>query len=187
MRVTGSLCCAAVVLACAAMLACQPKTTNPSSGGVSSGDGAGQSEPSANVWRIRPIAVRVYPSTRFVEEDGATTLMARIELLDEMGDTTKGVGDMRIELYAAGGPNVASVGQHLYTWRIELNTIEQQRRHYDAITRTYLFRLRLQDEVSARLGTVLVVTFTEPQGGRLTDRVHISAAGRVTPRDVLEQ
>ena len=52
-----------------------------------------------HVWKIGPVRMRVYPSTRFIEGKDDAMLEARVELFDEMGDAVKGVGEFRIELF----------------------------------------------------------------------------------------
>jgi len=132
---------------------------------------AADANPASSHWLSRPTAIRVYPTTRFVRQGlpaggEAAVLEARIELFDEMGDSVKGSGEFRLELKTASGPVAA--GNVLYTWRVELRTIEDQRTHYDPITRGYLFRLRLDDLAVARRSTLLSVSYTDPAGRHFT-------------------
>jgi hypothetical protein len=110
--------------------------------------------PGTDAWRPAPVSMRVYPSSRFVQEGALTVLEARIELLDEMGDTIKGSGRFHFELAESAtaetpgsgtpGSGVAGVpGQRLYAWDVPLTTLEEQRQYWDPITRTYQFRLKM--------------------------------------------
>jgi len=117
------------------------------------------------VWRPRAESLRVYPSTRFVEQGGQTLLEARIELLDQMGDAIKSAGTARFDLFASDESGRA-LGQRLYEWRIALDTLQDQRNHFDSVTRTYRFRLRLDTEAPTEEPTVLRVTFQRAADGK---------------------
>lgn len=135
-------------------------------GCVSKGDNP-EAEPAvvaqreSGYWVSRPTAIRVYPTTRFVRQDEAAVLEARIELFDAMGDSVKGSGEFRLELRAGSG---GASGNVLYTWHVELRNVEDQRTHYDPITRGYLFRLKLDDLAVAKRSTELFVSYTTPSG-----------------------
>jgi len=123
-----------------------------------------------HVWEMGPVRMRVYPSTRFVEGKGDSMLEARIELFDEMDDSVKGVGKFRIELFDRPRGGNPGVGRRRYSWDVSALTLADQRRYYDTITRSYLFRLKLEDQATARRETVLRVTFILPEGKRLETR-----------------
>ncbi len=118
-------------------------------------------------WAYEPRRMRVYPSTRFVQDDQRPILEARIELTDEMGDSIKGVGRFRLELFARGIAGNPGVGQRLYSWDVSTTTLADQYRYYDPITRAYLFRLKLDEAITAQTQTVVQVMFISPQGKRL--------------------
>jgi hypothetical protein len=119
------------------------------------------------VWTPRPVALRIYPATRFVRERDFTLLEARIELFDPMGDSIKSSGRTRFELFAADPAPGIDVGRLLYSWDITLSTEDDQRRYYDPITRSYLVRLRLDSAQVTRRPVLLRVTFQPPTGQRL--------------------
>lgn len=121
----------------------------------------------AELFHIAPRTLRVYPTSRFVLENGKTLLEARVELLDEMEDSTKAVGDFHVELLAAGKAGGASVGQRLYSWDVSVLTITDQKRFYDRISRAYLFRLSLDDATPPRRDTLLKVVYMPAAGPRL--------------------
>ena len=119
------------------------------------------------VWRSRPQHMRVYPSTRFVQDGSGSVLEARIELTDEMGDPVKGTGRFRLELFTHSQAGHTGMGRRLYSWDVSVLTLADQRLHYDAITRAYLFRLRLDETQTAASHTVLQVTLMASEGWRL--------------------
>jgi len=125
----------------------------------------------ATTWPFVPMQMRVHPFTAVEVDRGdeGVRLEARIEMLDRLGDVTKAVGDYRFELYQMERDfyeNPAE-GKLLYQWSAPMTTLEQNRRHWDSITRTYLFKLQMDQlpRVDGRL--VLVTNFTDPGGRHL--------------------
>lgn len=94
-------------------------------------------------WDIRPARMRVYPTTRFVREASQGLLEARIELLDELDDPVKGVGEFHIELLSLNARG--ETGDRLYLWTVPMHTQAQNKEYWDAVSRTYLFRLKIDD------------------------------------------
>jgi len=124
-------------------------------------------------WFAQPTSVRVYPTTRFVRQGEASVLEARIELFDEMGDSVKGSGDFRLELrYIAD----KSGNSPLYTWQVDLRTLEDQRQYFDPITHTYLFRLKIDDITIAKRNTQLNVIYTTPTGVRYAEKAAVKTS-----------
>jgi len=117
-------------------------------------------------WRAEPVKMRVYPSSRLVREGNGAVLEARIELLDEMGDSTKGVGDYHFDLSSPEASSGATPASRLYAWDVSVQTIEQQKQFYDSITRTYFFRLKLDSPVKPR-SLVLRAALAGPEGKRI--------------------
>lgn len=137
------------------------------------GAGVGAAEPTmAGYWWPQATAMRVYPSTRFVEAPGEgggggnrrAILEARIELRDEMGDAVKAAGIVGLELFA-GAAGDEGFGRRLYRWDVTMQTLEDQQRHFDSVTRTYLFRLELDAPPQAD-DIMLRATFTRASDGR---------------------
>lgn len=118
-------------------------------------------------WQPLPVSIRVYPSTRFIKESGRAVLEARFELYDDMGDPVKSAGTFRIELLSVDEALGNAPRRLLYTWNAEVLTLDQQREHYDPITRGYLFRLGVDDLRIARQVTLLKVTFSPVDRARL--------------------
>ncbi|MFW6059390.1 MAG: hypothetical protein ACODAQ_04370 [Phycisphaeraceae bacterium] len=116
-------------------------------------------------WRPVPVAMRIAPSTRFVRGQDGAILDARIELTDQMEDSVKSAGIARFDLFASDqGGQV--LGRRLYHWNVTMRTLAAQREHFDPVTRTYLFRLQLDDEVATDEPAVLRVTFTRAIDGQ---------------------
>ncbi len=123
----------------------------------------------ADAWTAQPTAIRIYPTTRFVGENGVLLLEARIEVFDQMGDSFKTSGAVRLEISAAGETPGVTTGQLLYRWDLVLNDLEAQQKFYDPVTRTYLFRLKIDNADVTQRRTRLGVTWQPPAGPRLTD------------------
>ena len=111
--------------------------------------GAAATQPTANTlaephWKPIAVRMRVYPTTRFVSDSGKPVLEARIEMLDEMGDSVKASGLWRIELLSGGETRVIRDPRKLlYSWQVQAMTLAQQQRLYDPVTRAYHFRLQM--------------------------------------------
>lgn len=133
------------------------------------------------VWQIHPVRLRVYPSTAYAGQGKDTTLDTRIELFDEAGDSCKGVGIFRFELYAHPRAGEPALGPRLYAWEVPVLTLDQNRRQYDSITRTYLFHLRL-DGPAPTSPLLLTVTFV-PAGSatRLETHAILTPSGVRSP------
>ena len=93
-----------------------------------------------NFWPYWPAEMRIHPLTRLVidTDTGETVIEVRIELLDIDGYTTRGCGQLRIDLHDAlsGAP-----GQAMRTWELDLRDPAVNRNRYDDVTRTYMFPL----------------------------------------------
>ena len=120
----------------------------------------------AEHWRIEPVQIRIYPTTRFTTRQGSTVLKARVELFDEMGDSVKAVGRFQFGLYRDGDQGDGSLAKRLYTWHVSTLTLDDQRQFYESVSRTYLFVLDL-GQWKPQPSAALRVTFTFPHGARL--------------------
>lgn len=132
------------------------------------------------VWKIEPVRIRIYPSTRFVQDGHQHVLEARVELIDEMGDPLKSVGQFRLELFARGKANSPGLGQRLYVWDVSALTLAEQRLYYDSITRAYLFRLKIDDENTAKRDTLLHISYQSLDGKRLETQSSLPIDFRTT-------
>lgn len=136
---------------------------------------AGAATRPAEAWSPRPVAMRVYPSSRFVQDRGQTVLEARVELLDAMNDSVKASGQFQLELLTDPRRGAESP-RRLYAWTVPVLSLAEQRRHYDSVTRAYLFRLSLDDLAIPRRDTLLRVMFTPAEGERLEAEATLTGA-----------
>lgn len=134
--------------------------------------GAGVQAPGEGyAWPFAPVSMRISPFTaiRPIEEgEGGAELDLKVELLDQVGDMTKGVGALRFELYRAEGAAQLQQRTPMYTWEASLSSIEANRAHYNATLRTYDFRLTLERMPSSETPLRIYVQLTPPGGRRLT-------------------
>ena len=144
-------------------------------GGCTTGPpAAGTGTLSADAWRPAPVAVRVYPSTRFVKEAGTPLLEARIELFDQMDDSIKASGEVECALFAAG-PRGTAVGDELYAWHVTMSTLADQQEFFDLITRGYVYQLKLDDFELASTPCVLRIRFTTLSGDVLEAEAEVGS------------
>lgn len=121
-------------------------------------------------WPFAPVSMRISPFTaiRPAEEAAGAELDLKVELLDQVGDTTKGVGALRFELYRARAAEQIQQRTPIYAWEASLRTIEQNEAHYNSTLRTYDFRLEMEGMPAAGTPLRVYVQFTPPGGRRLT-------------------
>lgn len=121
-----------------------------------------------------PVRVRIHPLSRLVPAAGTqpAAVQARLEFTDQFGDVAKAAGSANFQLSA---PAAIGHGQKLAAWTVNLDDPAGNRDHWDAVTRTYLFTLPLPAGAPAVERADLAVTFTLPNGQRLTDSAAISA------------
>ena len=96
-------------------------------------------------WPFWPVRMRLHPLTMLsVDPDSDQQIIeARVELLDQFGDTTKCMAQFRFELHDHKPQSAAD--QPLREWNTDLRDLETNRLHYDQVTQTYLFRLGLDE------------------------------------------
>jgi hypothetical protein len=118
-----------------------------------------------------PVELRVHPLTRVTTDnaaDGKPLVEIRLEFKDQMGDTTKGVGALAFTLRQAG----ALTSTVLDRWEERIDTPRENKAHWDAITRTYLFRRPLPPGADAGK-LVLTATLTTPGGQTLANEMRL--------------
>ncbi len=131
-----------------------------------------------DAWAPRPVALRIFPATRFVLDDGVATLETRIELFDAMGDSLKASGLARFELFDGPTSGNSALGPAglLFGWDVPLTTLEDQRTYYDPVTRTYAFPLKLDSLDAIRNQVFLRATLNLAEGQRLHDEQPVKTA-----------
>jgi len=102
---------------------------------------------------------------------GSSLVEARMELTDQFGDTGKGVGALTLDLYAYSLLSFDHRGARLGHWTFDLTSPVSNGRQWDAITRTYVFKLPLpRESLRNAQQAVLAAQFALPNGGTLTDQ-----------------
>ena len=83
-----------------------------------------------------PASLLIHPLTRVDRDDaGRPLIVCHIELKDEWGDSCKGRGPLRVELYRASSG--AAPGVQELKWEVDLRNLERNTALYDPATRTY--------------------------------------------------
>lgn len=119
-----------------------------------------------------PIDIRLHPFTAIKDWTGDNRIdgvEALVELQDRFRDPTKATGTCLFELYEYRRNFPDQRGERLAAWRGSLLTLEEQRAHWNRISRTYSFQLTYP-QISANKSYVLQVWF-ESTGKRLTNQV----------------
>jgi len=134
----------------------------------------------ADLWQPQPVRIRVYPTSRFATyRDGkAVVLDARIELLDEMDDSIKAAGEFHFELLDELDKGRTALARRLYSWDVPMFTLEEQRQHYDKVTRAYLFRLKMDEPFFPAKDTTLKAVYIPPKGRTLKDETVMRGSTR---------
>ncbi|MFQ5493821.1 MAG: hypothetical protein ACE5EX_00405 [Phycisphaerae bacterium] len=100
--------------------------------------------------------------------DGIELLLQAVNALDNPGLMI--AGTLTVDLYEYIPASGDKLGRHLEHWDIELTTAQQQRAHWNGLTRMYEVRLALNPEKIAPADKfVLVATYHSPLGERLAD------------------
>lgn len=99
------------------------------------------------IWAFWPASMRIHPLTRIVHDTstGGRILEARVEFEDAYGHTAKAIGHLRLELFD-GIPN-RTASNELIGWNIDLRNLDININHFDDVSRTYLARLQLDEDV----------------------------------------
>ncbi len=128
-------------------------------------------------WRAEPVVMRIFPSGGLREQNGQWQLDVRLELLDAMGDAVKASGQYRFELISNFRLGEAAGGNNLAVWDVPVMQLEQHRKRYDPITRTYEFMLNLEAVPPMGEPMLVTVTFVPVQGSRLSSRARVGQRG----------
>ncbi|QOJ17144.1 MAG: hypothetical protein HRU76_05945 [Phycisphaeraceae bacterium] len=100
-------------------------------------------------WPYWPAAMRIHPLTMLTHDrkSNEPVIEARLEFFDSQGHTTKCAARVRWELHRGDPGDGAGEPQKVWPM-INLRNVELNTRHYDPVTRTYLFRLVLDAELT---------------------------------------
>ena len=124
-------------------------------------------------WRPEAVAMRVYPGARFVAGDGRALLELRVELTDTMGDSAKASGLYRFELFESATGQ--ALGARDTVWELPIVAMEDHEAHYDPVTRTYAFRLAMDEAEPPTSARLVRVTFMP-----VADTARLEAEARVS-------
>src|SRR5689334_10894995 len=104
------------------------------------------SETTLATYPFAPTTLRVHPLTH-VEAAGelpgggkpdASELVLHFELLDRYGDSVKGLGSLKVQLYRPGEGMSPGMETQELTWDVPgMDNAEQNTRRFDTATRTY--------------------------------------------------
>lgn len=123
-----------------------------------------------------PTDLRIHPFTSIKDWTGDNRpdgIEALLELQDRFRDPTKATGTVLFELYEYSRNHPDPRGERLAAWRGSLQTLDEQRMHWNRISRTYSFQLAYP-QIRTTKSYVLQVWFD--QGGhRLTSQVVLEA------------
>lgn len=110
-----------------------------------------------------PHTIRIHPFTALrALEPGVRGLEVRIEALDAYQDTTKAFGTFRFELYAFKPYSSNPKGALIESWEVDLMNPRENVIRWDPITRSYVFKLGLNESVLAGRRLVLTAAFESP-------------------------
>ena len=127
---------------------------------------------------LLPSEIQIHPFTgtrSFDRAGGVNGIDVRTKLIDGFGDTTKGFGDFRFEMYQFRPNSPDPRGPRISTWQISLMSAKDNLGHWDNITRTYEFKLQWDKPIPVGQRFVLVAVFDSPYTERLfAQRVFIS-------------
>lgn len=171
MRVTGSLMpCAFAAAALMVSGGCEPSTRTTSGPNAAAGERSAENGAS---WPFWPAKMRIHPLTRVVPAAGAgrVVIEARLEFVDADNVTTRASGQLTLRLYAdAQQPDGAEA---IGTWNQDLRDVAVNRRQYDDVTRTYLFRMEV-DAASLPEKPELRAFFLSATGREMSGRFTIN-------------
>jgi hypothetical protein len=123
-------------------------------------------------WPFWPAHMRLHPLTRLTgdTQTGEQIIECRIEFEDPDHQTCRAVGQLTLQLYP---DSAAATGSRnaLQTWNQDLRDLELNRRQYDDVTRTYLFRLQLTQPPPA--GSELRAYFLSSDGKRMNAEMRL--------------
>lgn len=130
------------------LLLCGCVSSRPGPGGIDREDLASADD------AFRPVAMRVFPLTRVLPgvSGGEPSVELHIELRDQWGDTTKGVGDLTVQLFRAGLGGAPGARER--AWSMSLTDLDRNAQWFDPTTRTYRIELASAPRWIAEPGAV---------------------------------
>lgn len=120
-------------------------------------------------WPFWPVLMQIHPLTRISvnRKSGGMMLEARAEFLDADGVNSRACGQVLLELSDREAVDASSALSNV--WTVDLRDLKANATHFDAVTRTYLFRLELEPEQIPRQPE-LRITFQGIDGATMSHR-----------------
>ena len=117
-------------------------------------------------WPFWAARMRIHPLSQFVKhrDTGELLIEVRVEFFDPDDYTCRVVGQIGIDLVDASNVNAEPVSK----WQDDLWDPQINRDRYDEITRTYLFRLKMDGQQVPQAAQIRVY-FLSGDGKRLQD------------------
>lgn len=120
----------------------------------------------------QPKQVEILPFTKvcsFDDDEIPDGVEVVLRPVDAMGDAMKAYGRYHVELHEYQKATAQRAGERLLFWQVQINSVADQRRYWDRITRTYQFRLAWDRPLVPNEKYLLHVTYFPPTGeqGRL--------------------
>jgi len=117
-----------------------------------------------HAYPFAPTSMRIHPLTRVTsnpDNPDQIQIDLRIELNDRFGDTTKGIGTIRIKLFPRLSENEKGTSEtRLALWTPEFMDVDKNSQLFDRVTRTYHFLLDVPTGTSVPTQITLVATLT---------------------------
>lgn len=123
-------------------------------------------------WPYWPVLMHIHPLTRITidRQSGSFLLEARAEFQDVDGSSSRAFGQVLLELSDRSARDDSEALSKV--WTVDLRDLNTNATHFDAVTRTYLFRLELsQDELPAQ--PELRVTYQSVDGATMSHRQNV--------------
>lgn len=142
----------------------------PAGAAASSSSSSSNGSAPAGAFQAAPTKARFYPAPapRVVREGDTLFVETRVELLDEMDDSTKGIGEFHFELLNQAESDEGAAGLRLYAWDVLIMTLNDQKRYYERTTRSYMFKLKIDTGAAPRRDKTLRLIYTPPGGKAVT-------------------
>lgn len=146
MRVSMAMC---VVCAAAFTSTCMTGClrSKASKGDVEPTDGSvqsakGEEAKQIEAWPFVPVSIRIHPISQAQIDAKGPRILCHVECRDVMGETTKAVGTLRVEVLEPSRTVEPGMEQVSAAWVTDLSDLDNNAKLYDAATRTYRLSLR---------------------------------------------
>lgn len=126
-------------------------------------DGASLSDQAPRLYQPKQIEILPFTKIRSFDDDeipdGVEVVLRPV---DAMGDAMKAYGRYHVEMYEYQKATAQRAGERLLFWQVQVNSVADQRRYWDRITRTYQFQLAWDRPLVPNEKYLLHVTYFPP-------------------------